>query len=214
MLSENLQAGAKKLLSPTNRINHSILVASPGRSGSTVLYQSLAKATSKPPSWTRATAWDLRRSWCLPGMVYKTHAAAVDLPKRMRVIYVYREASKIVSSTSKMVRENGEAWASAHARHLLGQRAKSRSDWSAALLDELPTSDILDIAGNLRSWSNTKGVLLVKYDYMWELEEKIEDFLGTKVQLPEYRASDTKGHVVGYADYQTLYDDLPPILHT
>ncbi|MBY6059429.1 hypothetical protein [Leisingera daeponensis] len=207
ILTDSLQATIKHVLCGSQLFDHSVVVASPGRSGSTVLYDTLTESFDRHPRWLRANAWNLESAEFRKGLIYKTHSPAKPLPLGVRSLYVYRTPAEIVHSTLKMIDTVGPAWGKSHCEHLLPHKAPIQVD---RLRSGLQTSDLLDIHGNLKTWLEcSNSVLFLKYEAMWDHQEKISDFVGFPVELPQYRASKTVGEVEGYAAYLDLYNSLP-----
>ena len=102
-----------------------LVVASPGRSGSSMLFIELARAMSKErfgvgSTYLKDFAWDLSAKKLRRGMVYKTH----DYPdalyglESVRCVFVFGSAIDTVISTLKQEKIKGQGWIAAHLAHL------------------------------------------------------------------------------------------------
>lgn len=184
-----------------------VLVASPGRSGSTVLYDAVAVGLDSRVWTVRANAWNIEKTHFWPSFVYKTHGQFSDVPDAVKVLYIYREASEIVESTIRCAESFGLSWYQRHCRHL-GLNNVTNLD-----PDALKSSDIMQIGENLESWiKNGSNCCFVKYDALWESIEGINNFLGFNVCLPEFKRSSSVTQISGYDKYNDLYESLPEVM--
>ena len=167
-----------------------IVVASMGRSGSTVLSDAICDA-----NWRRAFAAVrhtryrrsmLRQAWRLnavklqAGYIYKTH----DLPpgnggkSGARFVYTFADPFDVISSLLALGRRNGMNWINRHATHMIGGRLVD--------LEELLDNDVLCLESHFESWLafQAPNVAGVRYDRLWEQEQVIAEFLGIPLRLP------------------------------
>ncbi len=168
-----------------------ILVASIGRSGSTMLYESLINSSAKnlginnkqSMKALKCEAWNLQESIRLHnGCIYKTH----DLPsdrlylERFKIIYLHDKPSQIVTSMFKITSNEGLGWLRLHLNHL-------RSDeryYKRFLKDE-----IFNIKEHLVQWKkyDADNILFIHYEDIWNSIGKIEEFVGFSLELPPQR---------------------------
>ena len=165
-----------------------ILVASIGRSGSTMLYQSLIYSSAKNLgidnekliNALKCEAWDLQESISLHnGCVYKTH----DLPsdpsylEKFKIIYLHDKPSKIVTSIFNITNNEGLGWLKLHLKHL-------RSD--ERLHTRFLKDEIFNFKDHLVQWKkyDVKNILFIHYEDIWNSIRKIEEFVGFSVEMP------------------------------
>lgn len=167
-----------------------IIVASMGRAGSTLVFDSVinAKADQYPtffrPFYKRLIT-DF--SWCLEGFkfskgaVYKTH----DFPpvdgaiKDCKVIYVYGPATEAVISVFGCEAKFGSQWVNRHLEHL------NASESFASIYD----SDVLRIEEQIKRWGrcDTANIFFLYYSDIWDELGQLQNFLGFDIQLPPRR---------------------------
>lgn len=192
-----------------------------GRSGSTLVWdavrEGVATARFGPFSdlglrLVSDTAWDFGEQSLVPGVVYKSHGLAHELPANCnaKVIFVFGPATAAAMSVHACRDIRGERWVKEHLRHL-----RATGD-----LDELPDRDVLRFGEQLRGWAGLTGVrrLLLHYDAIWDSETEISEFVGARISLPERQAR--TGHAVAdpqlqarfratYAELDRLIADMP-----
>ena len=167
-----------------------IIVASMGRSGSTLVYDavrhSFAERWSKPLSGVVArimsdAAWDLRHITFRNGVVYKTHGLAHELPacSNAKVIFLFGPASDSALSVLACREKYGEEWIADHLEHL-----RANGDF-----EEIGEKDVLRFADQLDSWmgNHDSKRLILHYDAIWDHQELISEFCGFPVNLPARR---------------------------
>lgn len=188
------------------------VVASMGRSGSTLVYKAIARALAeKKYGRLSATlgrsvtdeAWELDKTSLVGGVVYKTHDMAENMEPTvpLRAIFVFSRASDAALSVYSCYERYGQEWVESHFRHLNANGA----------FGELFERDILRFEEQINSWVNETRfpVLAVRYEYLWDNEEAIKAFLGLPISLPEKRVRTNKnidGNVITKAN--TLYSRL------
>lgn len=167
-----------------------VLVASMGRSGSTLIHAAAVDAFARLQFGPLARfardiaageAWDLATTPLRSGVVYKTHGLASELPStcRPRVIFVFGPPSDAVLSVMSCHQRFGAAWTAAHLRHL-----RASGDYS-----DLANEDVLRMQDQVEGWFGAAGVprLLLHYDAIWDQARTISAFIGAKIRLPEYQ---------------------------
>lgn len=163
------------------------IVASMGRSGSTVVYSTVVKAVARraplPQSLGRRvladTAWDLSKARLRPGVVYKTH----DLPRddlagtRARAIFVFGYASEAALSVLACQERYGEAWVEEHFAHLGSTHGNPM---------DLLQRDVLGFQRQIEEWLSPHPypVVALRYDGIWESEGVLSKFLDVSISFP------------------------------
>ncbi|MBT8474502.1 MAG: hypothetical protein HKO95_06020 [Rhodobacteraceae bacterium] len=179
----------RQFLTPSKRPG--IIVASIGRSGSTLLYRSVAEAMSMARfSRIRGRvfdeAWDLADSTLLRGTVYKTHDHPAALAGRqdLRSLFVFGQPSDIARSVVNQRATHGDAWVAEHLAHM-------HADGPYEALFE---RDVLRLESQLDAWSTftASPVLCVRYEALWDALDEIRAFTGLPVELPERRERESK----------------------
>lgn len=195
MLSRPIHFGKETMRGAVQRVVPSrfapIVVASMGRSGSTLVHDAIcrglgaARFGSSAHVATRLTAgyaWDLHTARLRPGVAYKTHALAEDMPAqpRVKVVFVFGSPVDAAVSVLHARARFGDDWIAAHFGHL---RANGG-------LTELPDRDVLRFADQLDGWTALRDhpVMALKYESLWAHEAALSEFLGFSVTLPPRRA--------------------------
>lgn len=169
-----------------------LIVASMGRSGSTVVWDSLRHAVACarfPQSLQKQglrlvsdQAWDLDRKRYAPGVVYKTHGLAEELPadSGAKVVFLFGSATDAALSVLACRDRYGAAWIDLHFEHLRAQ----------GTFDDLGRTDVLRFGDQLDGWIGKTGTdrLILHYDALWDHVDTLSDFVGVPVQLPARRA--------------------------
>lgn len=210
------------LLSGLSSFWPSLIVASTGRSGSTLVYDALVDGLAKARFgllWrmgrkiTRGTAWNLGETRLNPGVVYKTHALAEDLPANasVRIVFVYSRPSEVVLSTISCRDRYGQSWLDDHLRHM----------GVTAPFERLPYEDILRLEEQIDGWTSVKDheLLAVQYDELWAGgASAVSNFVGFPVCFPEKRArkssqyiNDTQLEKIVRMNYKRLDDKITAI---
>jgi hypothetical protein len=172
-----------------------VVVASMGRSGSTLIHdaicQGLAAARFRSTSRLAARlvagyAWDLGATQFRPGVVYKTHALAEELRGRpdVKVVFLFGSAVDAAVSVLNARKNYGDDWIAAHFQNL-----RAQGD-----LNTLADRDVLRFADQLDGWTShaSNPVIALKYDALWDNQDRLSAFLGYDVTLPERRARSEK----------------------
>jgi len=202
-----------------------ILVASMGRSGSTLVYDSIVKGMVKKRFFLQAPSlgglvrdviWKLSGAHFQNGLVYKTHdlPASLKVGDRPIVIFLFGSASDAARSVLQCENTQGYEWIKSHLKHLS----------AIGTLDDLPFKDVLRFSEQLDEWLSCQAVpiLALRYEDLWtsDAEEKLSHFVGFSVRLPERRARESIGIDLGkkgieiqstYAALDAYVAQLPPI---
>lgn len=174
-----------------------ILIASMGRSGSTVLHDSICEAYSRSRfpflpyklgmKIIRDQAWDLKTNTFISGWVYKTHGLADELPikNNLKVIFIFGSASDAALSVLACHEKYGQAWINRHFEHL---RANGT-------FDDLDSKDVLRFEEQIDGWVEKNGTerLIIHYESLWENEKNISKFIGLPIKLPKRKEREGAG---------------------
>jgi hypothetical protein len=166
-----------------------IVIASMGRSGSTLVYDAVVDAVIAssplrriiwPKKLTADWSWTLGEKALQNGVVYKSH----DYPDRLkgtkaRCLFLFGSCLDAATSVHSAIERFGPAWVNEHF-----ERLKSDGSFS-----ELFDRDVLGFESQIRSWATTEVVptLCLRFDSLWANNEKLNDFLGMRVRLPPRR---------------------------
>ncbi|KUJ76237.1 hypothetical protein AVO45_13080 [Ruegeria marisrubri] len=159
-----------------------IVVASNGRSGSTLTYAALRKARNRRFWWKKqGFPFDarLKDAPLEPGTVTKTH----DFPDALRgrdnvkVVFCFGSARDSALSVYSAMERYGPDWIADHFYHL---HAKGG-------FDDLFRYDVLRQAEQVRAWATFEDVpvLCVHYDAIWRRQKDIAEFTGLNFTPPE-----------------------------
>lgn len=168
-----------------------IVVASNGRSGSTLLFDAIAQGLIAhrfqvdPESRLKGflnkhvkkyidRLSDIEKT---RSPVLKTHDLFdTRYADAARYVYIYGDPMEAAQSVEAMVMENGKVWLDAHLYHLC----------SSGKLEDLYQKDILNYERQLTSWLPREGdnVFVVQYDELWDRADELSRFLGFRVCLP------------------------------
>jgi hypothetical protein len=175
---------------------YAVVVASCGRSGSTMLTRALAQSAVRdvfhgfdgllPKKVAEKAvieyAWRLDDTRLRPGFIYKTH----DLPperffENERYIYTYSSPRQVIPSIIQKMSREGKKWIRQHAHHLNGNvnpRKKMIKD------------DSLNLINNIEKWIDIESnkVLCIEYDNIWNKKDEIHEFTGIDLKLPKKRS--------------------------
>jgi hypothetical protein len=168
-----------------------VIVASMGRSGSTVCYNAIAQGMARErfgflpalkKNATRSSAWDVANYPFKPGIVYKTHALADELPPTFagKVVFTFGQASDAALSVVACRQKYGDEWVAEHFEHL-----RANGDFQ-----ELGERDVLRFEEQIDGWLNLQGhdIMAIRYDALWDHSDELAAFLGFPVRLPPKRA--------------------------
>lgn len=165
------------------------IVASMGRSGSTVVYQSLIHAVAHthpflPTAAARRVisdqAWQLEGRRLFGGSVYKTHdrpPAHIHASRPVKAVFTYARPTAVVESLLLRQETAGADWVNEHLIHL----------GSNTRLNDALDRDALKLEEQLDAWlSHQPGidVLALKYSALWTYEEALRDFFDAEIRLP------------------------------
>ncbi len=178
---------------PTGR--DTIVVASFGRAGSTLVYKALNEGMARARFGTdayvarkvvRDYAFDLTTCPMRPGVVYKSHDYPENLAQSDGVRAVFLFGSTVDAALSAYTQKDqlGEAWIRQHFQHL---RRPYR-------YDELLVEDVLGFRDQCLSWMGFEGcpVLCMRYEGLWDNANLLSEFTGLDIRMPKRRARSEK----------------------
>jgi len=168
-----------------------IIVASTGRSGSTMLVKAVSHSLVvhrfywAPPSIRRILEnlavqyvdrlGDLK-GLCLSPVV-KTHSLfASNSKKAKKYIFVFGDPLESAISAEEQGKKHGRVWLEEHIYHLQGSGSP----------EDLYTSDVLNYEHQILSWRNSPA-LKVHYSEIWSRQSDLSRFLGFSLLLPVWR---------------------------
>ena len=167
-----------------------IVVASSGRSGSSLLTNSICESIVRKKVWFApgfVKRWLIARSSRFVDRldsrgfesypVVKTHDLLGHTNRRAKYIFAYGDPLEAALSVLEMGKEAGRKWIDQHIYNLHGQGTSF----------EILEKDVLNYEGQLKSWGFAEGVFVVHYDEIWDKVAELEAFLGFPVRLPERR---------------------------
>lgn len=173
----------------SNRSIEPIIVASMGRSGSTLVYDAVVEAVlARSPlrnfslghKLTADWSWSLSNKPLIRGTVYKTH----DYPDRLDVnggkaIFLFGSTLNAAKSVHSAKERFGQDWVEEHFAHLR----------SEGKYEDLFKCDVLNFEQQIKSWAvnETIPTLCLRFETLWENSERISEFLDMKVTLPKKR---------------------------
>lgn len=189
--------------------NDPLIVASMGRSGSTVLTKSLQVSSAKSyfPIFKNLgqkviseNAWDLKTTKFRNGVIYKTHCLADELNdvNNIKVIFVYGSAIDSALSVLRCKEKYGQTWIDLHFQHL---RAKGN-------IEDIKKFDVLRFEEQIKGWRSKENLqrLIIKYDSLWKYEKDISDFVGFDFKM-EKRKSRPNYKIINPIDFEELKEN-------
>ena len=173
-------------MSKTNQTKEkSYVVASLGRCGSTLITDCIYKHIStgiKDDHRQKRVFLEKYPKEFKKGYVYKTHLYPIDFPENCKVIFTFGDPLDIILSVVRKSKKTH--WKEAHFKNM------------GANKEDLPKIMFEDVLGLERMFdafykAQSFDLLCIRYETMWENEDKISDFLGFKIRLPKKTARKT-----------------------
>lgn len=174
---------------------HRVVIASTGRSGSTMLFDSVADGlivsrfgikpdTALARIIRKMTIGFVDRVSTLSSescFVCKTHDV-FDSPPNIdcKYVFLYGDPLESAMSVENVVEKEGLEWFRLHQYHL-----RASGDYA-----DLYKKDVLNYENQLTSWFSESGrgnVLCVDYDSLWESVDEISRFVGFRITFPPRR---------------------------
>lgn len=159
------------------------------------------------------SAWDLGEKRYEPGVVYKTHGLAHELPAgaQVKVIFLFGPASDAALSVIACREKFGQEWIDLHFEHLR----------ATGTIKDLSSRDVLRFEEQVDGWRGKHGVerLILRYDAIWDHAEILSEFVGCPVKLPVRRSrsgvdaaprEDREQFLKTYARLDEKFAALPP----
>jgi len=188
--------GAFAYLNKKNRV----VIGSTGRSGSTMLFDSVAKSFLRQrfhvdeDSPIGEIIMRLMMGFVdrlsevdhFSPLMIKTHdvySLRYNI-RNVKYIYIYGDPLDSALSVFNVVKKEGKEWFDLHKFHLKGEGEFS----------DLFQKDVLNYENQIKSWLATQesNVLCVAYEDLWENAQVISEFLGFELILPEKRKRSDK----------------------
>lgn len=190
-----------------------IIVASMGRSGSTIVWNAVAQAVATDRFKSLGhlgikivsdQAWDLGKKKLLPGIVYKTHALADEFPRDSgaKVVFLFGSATDAALSVLSCERRYGLDWVKEHFMHVR----------ASGPFEALGEYDVLRFGEQIEGWVGLSGVprLILHYDALWEHQSTLSKFVGAPIELPrrQPRVGPSAANANTRARFALAYRDL------
>jgi len=197
-----------------------IVVASTGRAGSTMLFNSIiesyienqCKISLKSKSGgflLNNCSLYLDRLEDLDNFsyaIYKTHDQwNSTFSDRAKYIFLHSDPYESAQSVEKKVNKDGLDWFIEHQKHL-----RAFGDFN-----DIYKGDVLNYRGQIKSWldKKQKNVLCIAYEDIWSHIGEISMFVGFDVNLPEYKERSilekyNKINLEFFSDLQKLRNSL------
>lgn len=187
-----------------------VVVASTGRSGSTMLANAVAASLIKTKFHAFPTSLhDYIKRFSIAYLdritdidqfaapILKTHDLfRKEFSDKAKFIFVYGDPLESAQSVEQMKKKRGSIWVEEHIYHLVGNGTPH----------DIFTEDVLNYECQMRLWGEAKGAFLIHYDDIWNKNTQLSRFLGFDVELPKKRARSLKGEPLSYN--KALFDRL------
>ncbi len=196
---------------PQNAPKNCVIVASNGRSGSTLTFLALADTLKEiDPLSAKRVDFVARLSdteFYTP-CVYKTHDFPQPLstwPENTRVVFCFGPTKDSAFSVYSAMERYGADWIDQHFYHL----------HATGTFDELFERDVLQQARQIREWVTFEDVpvLCVRYDALWDHQDTISRFTGLDFTPPKRRERTPKDIPEEFkASADQLYDPIDEVI--
>ena len=177
-----------KRLSP---LDIAVVVNSYGRSGSTMLLDSIKRSSVPNSSRLRYElirrgvsihAWTLDSIKLKKGFYYKTHDYPPEnaFDDHVRMIYVFSNPIDVIMSLWQIYKSGGEKWIQQHYEHMKVPYGN---------FENILSEDQLNLEKHFDAWlaEDRYSIAFVRYDQLWSHQEDISNYFGFQVKLPSYR---------------------------
>jgi len=163
----------------------SVVIASLGRSGSTLFYNSLCKHLEPSPNLgSFSFVKDLERFKPEKNHCYKTHdMAPFTMTNGAKMVFLFSDPIDIISSIKNVEKNDPELkWAKGHFENLHA---------SFSMYNELIDKDVLKLEKMFESYykKQTYPLLTLRYETMWDYQKEIGEFL----EIEGFGLEDFKG---------------------
>ncbi|WP_170402517.1 SseB family protein [Ruegeria arenilitoris] len=196
---------------PQNAPKNCVIVASNGRSGSTLTFLALAEALKEvdPVSANKVDfVARLSDTEFYAPCVYKTHDFPQPLstwPENTRVVFCFGPTKDSAFSVFSAKERYGADWIDQHFYHL----------HATGTFDELFERDVLQQAKQIKEWITFEDVpvLCVRYDALWDHQETISRFTGLEFTPPKRRERTPKDIPEEFkTSADRLYDPIDEVI--
>ena len=192
-----------------------IILTSYGRSGSTMLYESLVKSKYHKSLFSFVIERSIKEHYM--------HNDNLPFIKRNTIIKTHYSQEKLVIFKGKyklinIISKPSDVIKSLYILHKDKPNIYKRHFKNLGIIDELNfdnifSRDILNLEKRMEEYKNNKNCLTIKYEYLWDNADVLSDFVGYKVYLPKKinrRASELKDDVPMhlYHNLDKYYDSL------
>lgn len=217
----NLNPNIKALAAEMSRViyyvnNEPVVIASTGRSGSTMLcraimnsyFQSRTKLSINPRFVFYPAFCKKNLSYYRHGGVYKTHMLATHVPNELKTIFIYDDPVISYKSFNNCVVKYGSPWGEQHLKNL--ESRYSISDLGADV-------DILNYKEQMSSWFSRKSGVVIRFSELWDNTEDLSDYIGVNLKLPlltERTSSISEADVLGNTlnELRNIYDGATKVM--
>lgn len=165
-----------------------IVIASTGRTGSTMLTKAIAGSLINSRYWylpkkfrkvlSRLSISFVDRFSCIHeecAPVVKTHDIfRGNVNPDLRLIFVFGDPVDSAKSVVRVSEQKGVEWIAQHIYHLSGEGDPG----------DIFQKDVLNYSGQIDAWSKAAGAFIVHYDDLWDEREALSRFLGFNLVLP------------------------------
>jgi hypothetical protein len=171
-----------------SRLEFPVFVSSCGRSGSTMLTQSICRSATNTrfisSRFLKTNMWTIKgRRY--DGVVYKTHDYPPSDVRNERYLYIYSDPYAIIGSIYRKYKNKDLTWVNRHARHL-----KARN---MGRIDEVFEKDVFNIEKHFDSWFafSKQPTFRVRLGALWKYQKELSQFIGCNVRLPPKKSRKT-----------------------
>lgn len=184
---------------------HSIIVSGLGRSGTTLLYNSLIQNHFFQRMPFMATFSEIFE-YDITGLAFKTHAYPPEtLDKHFKLVYLFGNPYNTILSTHRRINE----WGKLHHEHLGSKDFKPN--------DSILYEDTFHLINHFDKWYKKQNYsfITIKYEYLYDKNtlDELSTFLGFKVKLfpQRLRKTNWQNHPLGKIveqTYKELYEKI------
>lgn len=193
-----LKKVAKNVIGQTfSKFDYPLIVNSYGRSGSTLLTNSVINSSVQVKNETirdialrsiSQSSWDLNNNSLKDGIVYKTHDYPPSdyLNTNLKMLYTFSDPVDVILSLLRLFEDKGEEWMKLHYKHLGVPYTEC--------FDNIIYEDQLQLHIHLDSWLSEERIPIafIRYEEMWNHQSEISNFLGFDIKLPNFENRKSK----------------------
>lgn len=136
---------------------------------------------SVPRSLLYEPVWELKSAHFRPGAIHFTHDVPYQLtaPSCLKVVFLYGRPSDTILSLVRRYSDSGPEWMNRHFAHMHA--------WEP--YREIVQRDVLRIGEQIKAWpaARNANVLGLRYGMLWDNIDRLSEFVGFPVILPERR---------------------------